>query len=73
VTIRATRRVANYHHAPGKQTVADDADFTIVPARIFDLKREAGENELRVLKVQTPLTQGGRALAGIEGYAHGLL
>jgi hypothetical protein len=73
VTIRATRRVANYHHAPGQQTVANDSDFTIVSARIFDLKRQAGENDLRVPKVQTPLTQAGLALVGIEGYPHLLL
>ena len=73
MTIRATRRVANYYHAPDKHAVADDSDFPIVSARIFDIKREAGKNDLRVFKVQTALTQGGLSLVGVEDYSHLLL
>ena len=46
MAIRATRRVADDHHASGKQAIADDPSFTIFLARVFDLKRHAREYQL---------------------------
>ena len=46
------RGVANYNETPGQQAVANDAAFAIVLARVFDLDRDALEDDDCVFKVQ---------------------
>ena len=62
VTIRATRRVANNDNPTMEQTKADDADFTVASAIVFDLERRSRENELCVLEVESAFRKGGGSL-----------
>jgi hypothetical protein len=64
VTIRATRCVADYHHAASQKAVADDSYFTIVLACGLDLKRHAGEDDRCVFEVQSALFQRPERFSG---------
>ena len=45
----------------------------LVPARVFNLDRNAGENDCGIGKVQAPFRQGLSALGRDPGDAHRLL
>ena len=53
--------------------MADDSHFTIVFARVLDLKRYAGKDNLGIFEIQPTLFQRSLALLGIVGHAHRLL
>jgi hypothetical protein len=48
------------------QSNADDSDFTIVSPSIWDLDRWAGEDVLRIEKIQAALLQGSDALGRVK-------
>jgi len=69
----AARGVTDYDQPPGKQSVADDPRFAVIPARVLDLDRHALKDDCGILEIQTPLGDGARALRRVEGDAHRLL
>jgi len=70
VANRATRGVADHYEPAAEQTKAEDSVFTIVLALVLDLDRDAVEDSIGVLEVQTPLSQRALALGRIVCYAH---
>jgi len=54
------RGVADYNEAPGQHPVANDAAFAVVLPRIFDLNRDALEDDSCVFKVQPAIGQRAR-------------
>jgi hypothetical protein len=64
---RATRRVADHHHATFKQAIADDPDFTVILARVLDLHSGSGEDDAGVLEATIP--EGDFTLRGVIGDA----
>jgi len=57
VAIRATRRVADYHHSVAKQSKANDSLLAVVLAQVFRFKRRTRENNGGILKVEASLLQ----------------
>jgi hypothetical protein len=73
VAIRATRRVADHNDPSAKNTKADDSRFAVIPACILDLKRLAGKDVCRILKVESALSESVCSFLRIEGDGHWLL
>ena len=65
VAIRATRRVANDNNTTVEQTEADDAEFTVVSAIVFDLECRSRENQLCVLEIESAFREGSCSLGRV--------
>jgi hypothetical protein len=65
VAIRATRRIPYDDYPAAEQTEADDADFTVVPAGVLDLKRRALKDNFRIFEVEPSLLEGGCPLGRV--------
>jgi hypothetical protein len=52
MAIRATRRVADHHHAVTKHSKADDSLFAVVLSQVFRLERRTCKDDCRILKVE---------------------
>ena len=70
MAIRATRRVSNNDHAPGKKTVANDSLFTVLLADVLYLKGDALEDRFGICEVQTSFSQSLVTLDWIKGDTH---
>lgn len=67
---RSTRRVSNHHEPPLQQPVADDAAFTVVPAAVIELKRDALEHQRGVFEGKAASRKRAVALGLVEGDPH---
>jgi hypothetical protein len=47
--------VRNHDHAPGQETVTDDAALPVVPASVLNLERLPGEYSRGIQKVESAL------------------
>ena len=56
VTRCTPRGVADYNETPGQQAVANDAAFAVILPRIFDLDRDAFEDDSGIFKVQSAIS-----------------
>jgi hypothetical protein len=70
VTNRATRRVANNDHSAFQKAKTDDAGFTIVLAKIFNLNRDAFKDYFSVSEIKPSVSQRLIAFGRVEGDFH---
>jgi hypothetical protein len=73
MAIRATRCISNHHHSTFQLSEANHAHLAIVHGRVFQLQRDAGEDQGDIFKVKPSREQSFVALARIEGDFHKLL
>ena len=52
MAIRATRRVADYHHSVVKHSEANDSLLSVVLAQVFRFKRGTRKDDGGILKVE---------------------
>ncbi len=70
VANRATRGVADDNHAAFEHAVTDDASFTLVLARAFDLDGCAFEYQYGIVEIEAAIGQGSHSLRWIASDTH---